>query len=366
MSDLQIGLLVIGALAVAAVYLYNLLQQRKYRRQGERAFSNQHEDVLLRPAAEPEAIDRLEPKLDAAASLQPADDGPFAETEARVEDLPGAAEEWLDSDPEIDCEVELRLPAAVDAQALSGFLRRKAEFGKPCMVYGFDAGHGAWEEIKPGFPARYGRFKAALQLCDRSGPVSEVTLAAFRDAAQSTAKELGGSVELPDLQEAYVQAALLDQFCAEVDVMIGINIVARDQRPFAGTKIRALAESNGFKLAPDGRFAYQDQGGRELFSLINLEPAAFRQDSLSQLATHGITLLLDVPRVEYGEDAFSRMVHLARTFASTLGGSIVDDNRVPLTDSGMEKIRDQIRRIQAAMSARQIASGSLRALRLFA
>lgn len=363
MTDLQIGLLIIGALVVAAVYFYNLIQQRNYRRQGERAFSNRHEDVLLRPAAEPATINRLEPKLDTAASLPPE---PPAATEAQVEDAPDATGGWLEPDPEIDCAAELRLPGLADADALSGFMRRKAEFGKPCTVYGFDAESGGWEEIRPGFPARYGRIKAALQVCDRSGPVSEVILAAFRDAVQSMARDLRASVELPDLQEAYVQAALLDQFCAEVDVMIGINIVARDQRPFAGSKIRALAESNGFKLAPDGRFAYQDESGRELFSLVNLEPSAFRQDGLSQLATHGVTFLLDVPRVANGETAFGHMVHLGRTFASTLGGSLVDDNRMPLTDAGMEKIRDQIRRLQATMSARQIAAGSVRALRLFA
>src|ERR1051325_8932352 len=62
MTDLQIGLLVIGAAAVAGVLVYNRLQERATRRQAERAFGSQHADVLL--DAPPE---RREPTLDLSA-----------------------------------------------------------------------------------------------------------------------------------------------------------------------------------------------------------------------------------------------------------------------------------------------------------
>src|ERR1044071_5872451 len=47
MTDLQIGLLVIGAAAVAGVLIYNRVQERATRRKAERAFGSQHADVLL-------------------------------------------------------------------------------------------------------------------------------------------------------------------------------------------------------------------------------------------------------------------------------------------------------------------------------
>src|ERR1041385_4594297 len=62
MTDLQIGLLVIGAAAVAGVLVYNRLQERATRRQAERAFGSQHAGVLL--DAPPE---RREPTLDLSA-----------------------------------------------------------------------------------------------------------------------------------------------------------------------------------------------------------------------------------------------------------------------------------------------------------
>jgi FtsZ-interacting cell division protein ZipA len=59
------------------------------------------------------------------------------------------------------------------------------------------------------------------------------------------------------------------------------------------------------------------------------------------------------------------MVQLARTFATTLGGVMVDDNRVALTDAGLEKIRLEIARLKALMEARGIPAGGDLALRLF-
>src|SRR3989442_1262093 len=53
MTDLQIGLAVIGALAVAAVLFYNRWQERGVRREAERAFGSGHADVLMDERREP-------------------------------------------------------------------------------------------------------------------------------------------------------------------------------------------------------------------------------------------------------------------------------------------------------------------------
>ena len=47
MTDLQIGLLFIGAAAVAGVLVYNRLQERGTRRKAEEAFGSKHADVLM-------------------------------------------------------------------------------------------------------------------------------------------------------------------------------------------------------------------------------------------------------------------------------------------------------------------------------
>ena len=207
--------------------------------------------------------------------------------------------------------------------------------------------------------------KAALQLVDRAGPVSELKLAEFRDMVRDVAMQLKADADCPDLDEAFAQATLLDGFCAEVDVMIGLNVVSRDGNPFAGTKIRAMAEAAGFKLAPDGSFRYLNERGEQVYSLQNLEPSPFAANAMKALATRGVTLLLDIPRVAAGGRAFDQMVTLARHFSATLGGAVVDDNRVVLNEGGLAKIRAQIEDIQARMTVRGVRPGSPLALRLF-
>lgn len=58
MTDLQLGLLVIGAAAVAGVLVYNRLQERAGQREAQRSFASQHADVI---AGDPPA--RREPTL---------------------------------------------------------------------------------------------------------------------------------------------------------------------------------------------------------------------------------------------------------------------------------------------------------------
>src|SRR3954466_224638 len=62
MTDLQLGLLVIGAIAVAGVLVYNRLQERATRRSADRAFASRHADVLL-----DEPAPRREPVLHSTA-----------------------------------------------------------------------------------------------------------------------------------------------------------------------------------------------------------------------------------------------------------------------------------------------------------
>lgn len=367
MSDLQLALVVVGALAVGGVYAFNVWQQRRIRRQSEQAFGNQHDDVLLRAgAAERRAEPRPEARVEPRVGRLPQEDGAPEPAPAPPARAPSAAD-WLpEGDVGVDFVVEMAPAAPVNAAALAPLLARRAEFGKPVRVTGLVAERGEWDEVVGGAPTQYRRVRAALQLCDRAGPVSEVMLSGFRDTALALARDLSAAVEMPDLDEAAARAAILDQFCAEVDVMIGVNLVARDDRPFAGAKVRVLAESNGLRLAPDGRFVLYDEGGRELFSANDLDGRPLRADRLAQAQLKGLTFLLDLPRVADGEAAFDQMMHLGRTFAVTLGAALVDDNRAPLTEAGLVRIRDQIRRLHERMREHGIAPGSPAALRLFA
>ena len=81
MSTLQIGLLIIGAVLVIAVYGYNLIQERRIRRRMDEAFKTTA-DPLLEPAPGP----RVEPRERIEPSLAPVGGGAGAAPDAAPED----------------------------------------------------------------------------------------------------------------------------------------------------------------------------------------------------------------------------------------------------------------------------------------
>jgi ZipA-like protein with FtsZ-binding domain len=359
MSDLQLALIGIGALVVAGVYGYNWYQEGRFRREAEHAFGDKPEDALFRrPAAAPAAdSERIEPTLGAGAPA------PDAAAEPRI--ASAAPGQRTGADADIEYVVELMPRQPVRAEALASALQRRGDFGKPVRWLGLNAPTGAWEEIQPGFTAPYAVVQGALQLVDRAGPVSMLKLCEFRDLAVELGSKLEAEVMCPDPAAAQTRAAELDEFCADADVMMAVNVVSRSGAAFAATKIRGLAEAAGCRLEPDGVFRFIDEDGVRLYSLGNQEDAPFLADAIKTMTTRGVTFLLEVPRVGAADRAFDAMVSVARQLGASLGGDLVDDNRVPLNDAAVQKIKAQLRTVCARMESRGIPAGSERALRLF-
>lgn len=411
MSELQISLIAIGFVVVLGVIFFNWMQQRRYRRGAEEAFARKHEDVLLKaktdisapedervepqlgkeilrelqgePGAESEPMEIMEPDLNVtAATAEP--DGSAASagtaTSAGITSASSTASTGMAASSEqvpvshggigdaVDYIANIRAKTFIADAELAQVLQRKFDFSKPVRWLGQRSIDASWEEITIETIGKGGyiNLKGCLQLADRAGPVSEVSLSEFHDMVQNFATRVNAVAECPNVRQAYAQALSLDQFCAEVDVMIGINIISRDNSVFTGAKIQVLAEASGFKLGTNGAFSYRDENNSVLFSLNNHESSPFLPDSMRMATTHGITFLLDVPRVANGERIFGEMMHLAGIFSDTLGGIMVDDNHIPLSDSGIGKIKLQLSAIQSMMLARRIPAGSEIALRLFA
>ncbi|MBA4141621.1 MAG: cell division protein ZipA C-terminal FtsZ-binding domain-containing protein [Nitrosospira sp.] len=396
LSELQISLIAIGIIVVMGVVFFNWAQQRRYRRRAEEAFSQKHDDVLLSSGMSVQDDDRLEPQLGNDAMQEPGNEpeeglvepaaeiaaptpvetpqDPFADRlAAPIEQRPPPANRRSvrsggAANVEVDYVVDIHPQILALNFSLAEVLQRKFDFGKPARWLGQRDANAPWEEITAEGDGKRGfvNLKGCLQLADRSGPVSELGLSEFRDMAENLATHLKAAANCPDIQEAYAKAVSLDEFCTEVDVMIGVNIISADNSVFTGAKIHVLAEASGFRLGTEGVFHYRGDNGTVLFSLGNHESAPFLANSMRTLTTHGITFLLDVPRIGNGEIVFGQMIHMARTFADALGGIMVDDNRLPLSDNGIRKIRQQLNAIQSAMVSRNIPAGGEVALRLFA
>jgi hypothetical protein len=235
---------------------------------------------------------------------------------------------------------------------------------KPVHWVGFNERNREWERLLPDSNQSIRRLRIGLQLVNRLGPVSPSDVAIFGNAVQALADELMAVADMPP-SRVLDQATELDQFCAAVDLEIGVNLVSR-AGAFAGTKIRALAEAAGMVLGSNGLFTRYDDAGRVQFSLQNYETTPFSAEALRTMTTHGLTFLLDVPRVDHGERVFMQMTELAKRFAETLQGVLVDDNRQPLSDTQLDHIRREfIGKPQVTMAEYGIPAGSPQAQRLF-
>lgn len=415
MTELQIGLIALGGTAVVGVFAYNKWQEYRHRKLAEAVFQPHHDDVLLgdapKPARKVEAAVRHEPEIrvdepvapveriepmfvdapqatepepepqpeprypavDPAPAPSPEIDSPFA-ADQEPEPLPVVEEEPpLQSvpvpaellDPRLEFVVAMDMVEAVSASQILHSQREYLQrLSKPVHWLGFNERTREWERLPPDSNLPVRRLRVGLQLVNRLGPVSEGDFTLFTNAMQALADELMAVADMPDIR-VLDQAAEIDRFCAAVDLEIGINLVSRASA-FSGTKIRALAEAAGMVLGIDGLFTRYDDEGRPQFSLQNYETAQFTPDTVRTLSTHGLTFLLDVPRVDHGERVFMQMTELAKRFAETLQGALVDDNRQPLSDSQLEHIRREfIGKPQATMASFGLPAGSAQALRLF-
>lgn len=353
MSDLQIALAAIGLLVVGGVYAYNIWQERKLQQRLERAFEGEREDVLLKKAAEPEepAASRIEPRLGDAAAH------PHEKT---------VPQDAAEADPLLEFIAEIELPAPAGDAALRELMSQLATFGKPARLLGWDEAADAWLVLGRGADGDFRKLLAALQLVNRAGPVHAPQLNGFCDAIRSWAEQHDGEVRADDTAEALQAAHELDAFCGDADVAIGLNIVAQTGAAFPGEQLAATAIAAGFSLEADGLFHWCDAEGQTLFTMENHGSEPFSEDRLAAMQTSGLTLLLDVPRVADGAAVLDRMAQVATEMAEALGGFVVDDNRVPLQDAGIARIKTQLQGICAAMAERQIPAGSPRAQRLFA
>ncbi|MGA9667413.1 MAG: cell division protein ZipA C-terminal FtsZ-binding domain-containing protein [Gallionella sp.] len=369
MSELQQALLLIGLGVIVAIYIYGWWQQRRYKHKFGAAFKASHADALYpqggadQSHVQPSSISGM---VDEAGGVPNIIDVEYAD----VSGAESSTTNLLDDSCSLlnartDFIVELRLAEPSPAAVLDGLWQRKFDFHKPVQVCGLTLAGNKWERAISESQTLYARFRIALQLVDRSGAISEAKLADFRDLVLGVASHIKADSTVPDIRETYHHAAEMDAFCAEVDQMVGVNLVPPVGRLLPGARVAQAAALQGMTLEADGAFHLLDAQGHSLFSLISQDSAPFQHLTLETVSTAGITLLLDVPRVENPASQFDHMMHVARELAIELQVKAVDDHRVALSESGLALIHTRIADVEKKMLVRGIEPGSAQALRLF-
>ena len=256
LSTLQIGLLVIGALLVLAVWGYNIVQERRIRRRMENAF-NTEPDPKLEPApaaAPPAPRERIEPGFAAGGAAFDDDVPPATRISAPHAAAPephAAAEVSVADDaerlphepasadlPDSDIECVARLQAV---QPIPGVVLVDAvdyTYPKPTRWVGRSTA-GAWGPVRDS--DSYTEVAACMVLADRNGALNADGYTRFRRVIEELARMLPAAFVMGERDEELKRAAELDAFCADMDIQIGLNLMRKDGGRCTGTRLRGVA-----------------------------------------------------------------------------------------------------------------------------
>jgi len=375
MTDLQLSLIAGGGVFIVGVYTYNKWQEYKAKKSVERAFSSDHDDVLMRagspaPHAHHAPAARQEPSFSldgepgvaggeasaAAAALESLVAGDASAAAAHADAVAHAAEQATALvDPLIDCLLPLALETPSRGDKLLPVLQTLRMVGNKPVHYIGLAVSGEWEPIVHGHI--YTKLQGGVQMASRSTALNELEYSELVTRLRAMADEISAEPEIPDMIEVMAEARNLHRFVAGHDAQLGVNLLTNGA-PWAVSTLLGALEKQGFDVRPDGRFVMPDGEGGYLFSLST-------NVTLAEETTPRLTLLLDVPCVAPARDGFGAMVACAKSLVARLDATIVDDYNQPLSDAALSEIAGQVQDFYAEMDGADIPAGSTRALRLF-
>lgn len=340
MSDLQIGLVVLGVLLILAVLGFNWWQDRRVRRRMQIHFPGSEHDPLLADPAAP----RREPGMDGAvAPAMPAVAGQDDEEEA---------------DPACEVVIDIAFAEPLSGADLAAGLPRSVRdvAGKPVRIFGktVDGAHRArlYED------ERYVSIQLALLLANRSGPIGPIEWSHFWGKAQDLAERFDAMIEGPDQMAVIEQARHLDEFCASLDVQVGLNLVMSAPQP--ASAVMAVAREMGFAVE-DGRLLWMSDMGLPRFSVARADGDPFDD----RVGVDKLSMLLDVPLSPPDARPFGRMVQAGRDLAARLGAELVDDQGKPVHEGSEAAIDEHLSTLYAKLDQAGMQAGSERAARVF-
>jgi hypothetical protein len=363
MSDLQLGLIALGAVIVALVLIHNVVQERRASGRAEKAFGERPPDTLFDGAG-----GRREPTLGAlpestlATKAPPFDQTmpPSGSITAGSEELEALGGPAAEVSSRIDTVAVILADDPIMSEQLQPLLEALQTHPTPTHVEGIV--DEQWHPVDTSPRRSWRELRVGLQLASRKGPVPEEEIERFNRAIA----DFAGAVNAVSQREAPATAAArareLDRLCADTDIEVAVNVVGQYGATFAIARVKAFALEHGLAETASGELVRYASDGQPAFAIRRLD-----DPSSKPAATYctGLTFTLDLPQVADAPGVLAEMVKLAETFASALGGQLVDDKRKPLTENGLASIRRSLERILHEMESRGIPAGSSLARRLY-
>lgn len=367
MSDLQIGLIVVGILLIVVVLALNWWQDRRVQRRMQQDFAVTEEDPLLGGQAPAPAGKAPKEGRELAQRREPAWVAPPAAdvnvfSDGRREPAVAASDTTGDhAGPDAATEAVINLVFAkpVPAETLLPLVRDFDRIGqKPVRIFYRSAKNRQSTGIR--LDDEYVSLHLAVLLANRSGALNETEWAQAWAQAQRIADQLDAEIEGPDPRDVTEMARQLDEICAALDTSVGLTLMPQNPQPWRMTEILDSSAAAGFTESADGeRLEWRDANGAVRFTLAHRAPDTGRPAT-------ALNLLLDVPRSPASDTAFADMARVARQLAEMLDAGVVDDNDQPLAEGSETAVDAQLRKLYADLARSGLPAGSARALRVFA
>ena len=359
MTDLRYALIAFGVLLVVGVVIYNVVQERRARAKAEKAFGSRPPDALFdAPGGRREPTLGAIPEADAAPRSSPALDETMPPLSS--EELEAAVAPAAEISSRIDTVAVILSDDPIMSEQLAPLLDALESHDKPTHVEGIV--DEQWHPIDTSPRRSWRELRVGLQLADRKGPLAEDEIERFNHAIADFAAGVNAVSQREAPAAAAARARDLDRFCAEADVEVAVNVIGQYGATFSIAKVKALALESGLSESAAGELVRFAPNGAPAFAIRRFDDAHAKP-----AATYyaGLTFALDLPNVADASRVLAEMVRVAESFASTLGGQLVDDNRKPLTEPGLAIVRRSLEGIVQNMESHGIAAGSALARRLF-
>jgi len=343
-------------------------------------------DVIsrLRPQGLTRRVGQKEPSLVASAQLDLSGEAHGDQDSAERADRPdagqggrgaGASAQSLHAEIggqplKIDYWARLPGPTPVSRDAaLAVFREHEIDLKRARTIHGRTEPGNAWLDLATA-PADevFSDLIVSLQMADRNGAVNESELTRFNNLAYYMSETLNRPLQFDmTIEDALPQAARLERFCREFDLLAVINIEPPPGAGFSGPDVARALDRAGMRLGKDDMFhLYDPRTGVGRFSLANRsDTGGFSYDELESGMLRGLLLFLNVPTVPRPSQTFSDLISVATYVSTQVDGSLVDPEGSPLTESQLDGIGRQIRSLESSMKRYGIEPGSEEARRLF-
>lgn len=309
-----------------------------------------------------------EPSFDAPPAA-PAEAAAVVEPDPLDVTLPAVARPQRRPSARIDALIDAIATITVE-QPVSGELALQHQPGsrragtKPLQIEGLNTASGDWELPAPG--QRYSEFQAGLKMANRSGPVNEIEYSEFVQKIQAFADGIGGFVQFPDMLDVVARARELDQFAASHDAQLALLLRAKGAAWTPGFVQQAAARHGFVAGALPGRLVLPSgEAGAPPLLTLQFDAQAALADDPEALSLRELTLALDVPQTPAEQEPFAIWQEAARALARDLEAEICDDRGQVLGLHAFAAIDVELKKLYAALAARDLAAGSPAARRLF-